>query len=56
MMGGHIDHVYWHDPRRKWCEPELERNSVYYSDHDSVLISLSKKAEKKTKLSRRKKK
>ena len=56
IMGGHIDHVYWLDPWRKWHDPEVERYSVYYSDHDSILISLSKKADKKSKLSRRKQK
>ena len=51
--GGHLDHVYWCDPTDKWNLPVLERHSVYYSDHDSVLISLSKKPVKRSKLSRR---
>ena len=54
IMGGHIDHVYWCDPRKEWYEPELERYSVYHSDHDCILISLSKRAQNRSKLSRRK--
>ena len=55
IMGGHIDHVYWYDARNEWNEPQLERQSVYYSDHDAILIMLSKRPQKRSKLSRRKK-
>ena len=53
MRGGVIDHVYWSDPTKNWNQPIFERHSVYYSDHDVFLISLSKKPAKRSKLSKR---
>ena len=53
IKGGVIDHVYWHDPTSKWNLPILERHTVWYSDHDAILISLSKKPVKRSKLSKR---
>ena len=43
IMGGCIDHAYWKDVKNIWEEPELERYSPYYSDHDSLCISLKRK-------------
>ena len=41
IRGGHIDHVYWRDSARSaFKEPSLERYSPYFSDHDSLLVSL----------------
>ena len=55
IMGGVIDHIYWFDPRGQWETPDIERCSPYYSDHDSFLITLRKKPEKKSKLKKRRK-
>ena len=44
IKGGHIDHVYWRDAIDPCFEcPILERYSPYYSDHDALLITLTKK-------------
>mgnify|MGYP003334306399 CR=1 FL=1 len=42
IQGGHIDHVYWRDSSRCWEEPDVERYSPYYSDHDGLLVTLRK--------------
>ena len=42
IRGGLIDHVYWLDTAKRWKKPELERYSVYYTDHDILLINLNK--------------
>ena len=42
IQGGWIDHAYWIDPNNGWKKPSVERHSVYYSDHDMLLISLNK--------------
>ena len=42
VMGGLIDHAYWKDESEIWQEPELEKFSPYYSDHDAILITLKK--------------
>ena len=43
IRGGHIDHVYWKDEKDVWMNPQLERYSPYYSDHDASCITLVKK-------------
>ena len=43
IMGGHIDHAYWRDNKNIYEEPEIERHSVYYSDHDALCVSLKRK-------------
>ena len=41
IRGGHIDHVYWRDTvKSAFKEPVLERYSPYFSDHDSILVTL----------------
>ena len=40
VMGGLIDHVYWKDPTDTWQTPVIETYSPYYSDHDTILITL----------------
>ena len=42
IKGGCIDHAYWLDPSNIWKKPVVERHSVYYSDHDILLITLNK--------------
>ena len=42
IQGGHIDHAYWIDPTGAWQSPAVERYSPYYSDHDSLLITLKR--------------
>ena len=43
IMGGHIDHAYWKGDSTLWEEPALERYSPYYSDHDGLCITLTRK-------------
>ena len=40
IMGGHIDHVYWRNVGNMWTDPEIERYSPYYTDHDASCITL----------------
>ena len=43
IRGGHIDHAYWRDHHNVWKQPEVERYSPYYSDHDGICTTLTKK-------------
>ena len=43
IRGGHIDHAYWKDDGRVWMELHTDRYSPYYSDHDAICITLTKK-------------
>ena len=43
IMGGLIDHAYWIDVEGIWELPSLETYSPYYSDHDTLLVTLTKK-------------
>ena len=43
IMGGLIDHAYWIDVEGIWKEPSLETYSPYYSDHDTLLVTLKRK-------------
>ena len=54
IMGGILDHVYWRDPMEEWNEPNVERYSPIFSDHDAFLITVNKKVAKRNKLKRRK--
>ena len=40
LEGNIIDHVYWKDVDTTWENPNIERYSPYFSDHDSHLITL----------------
>ena len=40
IEGNQIDHVYWKDVGGTWEDPNIERYSPYFSDHDAQLISL----------------
>ena len=42
VMGGLIDHAYWKDPGDVWEMPVIETYSPYYSDHDTILVTLKK--------------
>ena len=43
IMGGHIDHAYWKDNSDSWYVPETEIFSPYYSDHDAILVTMTRK-------------
>ena len=43
IRGGHIDHAYWRDQEQTWEEPQINRYSPYYSDHDGLCLTLIKK-------------
>ena len=42
IQGRHIDHVYWRDRTCTWSEPDVERYSPYYSDHDAICVTIKK--------------
>ena len=42
VKGGWIDHAYWRDNGGNWDIPAIETYSPYYSDHDSILVTLKK--------------
>ena len=48
IRGGLIDHAYWKDTTRVWNNPEIERYSPYYSDHDAICSTLTKSSEVKS--------
>ena len=41
--GGHIDHVYWRDPTGQWDMPVIERYSPYWSDHDVIGATITRR-------------
>ena len=43
ILGGHIDHAYWRDSEELFVNPQIERYSPYYSDHDALCTTLKKK-------------
>ena len=43
IKGGYIDHAYWRDQHDVWAEPVVDRYSPYYSDHDGICTTLTKK-------------
>ena len=44
IQGGLIDHLYWRDcPEAKFEVPVVERISSYYSDHDTLMVTLEPK-------------
>ena len=45
IAGGHIDHLYMRQSESEELEIRAERCSSYYSDHDSILITLTIKSE-----------
>ena len=49
IMGGLIDHAYWSDVQGIWEAPSFDTYSPYYSDHDTLLVTLKKKIVKSEK-------
>ena len=45
IRGRHIDHAYWRDLDGIWTEPVVDRYSPYYSDHDGIGLTITKKNE-----------
>ena len=43
IRGRHIDQAYWKDPTNTWSEPDVDRYSPYYSDHDAIGLTFTKK-------------
>ena len=43
IEGGYIDHAYWKDEDQDFLQPTVERYSPYYSDHDAICITLTRK-------------
>ena len=43
IEGGYIDHAYWKDEDQDFLLPKAERYTPYYSDHDAICITLTKK-------------
>ena len=43
VEGGQIDHIYWKDSNRDWNAPKLEFYCPYYSDHDCILVTATKR-------------
>ena len=42
IRGGLIDHAYWRDTDRVWNDPEIQRYSPYYSNHDALCATMMK--------------
>ena len=40
ILGGHIDHAYWRIFGNHFVNPFIERYSPYFSDHDTLCITL----------------
>ena len=41
IQGGVIDHLYWRDSdESQYQRPTVERSSSYYSDHDTLMVTL----------------
>ena len=43
IQGGYIDQAYWKDEDKYFMPPTFQRYSPYYSDHDALCITLTKK-------------
>ena len=43
IEGGYIDQTYWKDEDQEFYQPKVERYSPYYSDHDAICITLTRK-------------
>ena len=43
IEGGHIDHVYWMDRSQKYNLPQVEFHSPYWTDHDAILTTITKR-------------
>ena len=43
IQGGHIDHVFWMDRTKQYNLPQLEFYSPYWTDHDAILTTITKR-------------
>ena len=43
IQGGHIDHAYWMDKMRTYNLPQMEFYSPYWTDHDAMLTTITKR-------------
>ena len=43
IQGGHIDHAYWMDRSREYNLPQVEFYSPYWTDHDAILTTITKR-------------
>ena len=43
IEGGYIDQAYWKDKDSDFYPPRVYRYSPYYSDHDGICITITKK-------------
>ena len=43
IQGGHIDHVYWLDRHNEMNHPNVEFYSPYWTDHDALLVTITKR-------------
>ena len=43
IQGGHIDHLYWMDRTKKYNLPTVEFYSPYWTDHDALLTTITKR-------------
>ena len=43
IQGGHIDHVYWIDRTKRFNQPQVEVYSPYWTDHDAILTTITKR-------------
>ena len=43
VQGGHIDHIYWIDKDARFKLPEVEYYSPYWTDHDSLLVTITER-------------
>ena len=46
IRGRHIDHAYWKDPSDTWDEPDVDRYSPYYTDHDAIGLTIREKSKR----------
>ena len=43
IQGGHIDQIYWMDRTKSFNDPQVEIYSPYWTDHDALLTTISKR-------------
>ena len=43
IQGGHIDHIYWMDRTKRYNLPQVETYSPYWTDHDAILSTITKR-------------
>ena len=43
MVPGGTDHIYWKDETKQWEDLKEQFYTPYYSDHDALMISMTRK-------------